>query len=300
MLARVLGETIRLECHAAPDLPSIKADESNLDQVIMNLAVNARDAMPNGGTLSLSAQPLTVTPAEAAAHPDRRSGEFVALTIRDTGCGMDAATLGRIFEPFFTTKPIGRGTGLGLSTVYGIVKQHEGWMEVQSEPGKGTTFRVFLPVTAEQAEPEPAAAPTPAQAVATNPNGTSIIMVVEDEPEVRNFITASLADKGYEVVQAASGADALLKWKETANRVRVLLTDMVMPDGISGSTLAQHLLRRNPQLKIIYTSGYSPDAVTQEDSLTEGLNFLSKPFTQDRLLEAVRHALAAGSPKPPA
>ena len=298
LLCRTLGETIQLECQLAPALPWIHADASNLDQIIMNLAVNARDAMPNGGQLLLSTGSSTVTADQAAGHPDKRAGTFVVLTVTDTGCGMDKQTLARVFEPFFTTKPIGRGTGLGLSTVYGIVRQHEGWLEVESQPGVGTTFRIFLPTTDQRPEPVPAPAPgtcqAPAQAV--NPKPDQAILVVEDEPEVREFMTTALSTEGYEVVQAASGAEALLKWKDITHKVRLLLTDMVMPEGISGPMLAKHLLRRQPDLRIVYTSGYSPDVVANGHVLKEGVNFLGKPFTQDRLLSTVQEALSSRTP----
>ena len=307
LLCRTLGETVQLECQLAPHLPCIHADESNLDQIIMNLAVNARDAMPNGGKLSLSTGLATVTAAQAAGHPEKRAGSFVVLTVADTGCGMDRETLGRIFEPFFTTKPIGRGTGLGLSTVYGITKQHEGWLEVESQPGVGTTFRVFLPTTDQQPQPGLAARPgkclelspasecKPEAPKASELKPDETILVVEDEPDVREFMTSALTAKGYKVVQATSGAEALLKWKDTTRKVRLLLTDMVMPGGLNGSALAKHLLRRQPELKVVYTSGYSPDVVANGHALKEGVNFLAKPFTQDRLLATVRYALDSHS-----
>ena len=298
LLGRVLGETIHLECQLAPNLPCVHGDESNLDQIIMNLAVNARDAMPNGGKLSLSTGLFTVTTAQAAGHPEKREGDYVVLTVGDSGCGMDRQTLGRIFEPFFTTKPIGRGTGLGLSTVYGIVKQHEGWVEVESQPGAGTTFRVFLPTIEGHPEPDTVAAPELTATVPVPPGlrPDDAILVVEDEPVVREFITSSLTRNGYRVVQAASGADALVKWKVLTHSVGLLLTDMVMPEGLSGTTLAKHLIRRQPGLRVVYTSGYSPDAVANGHALREGVNFLAKPFTQDRLLSTVRNALNSRTP----
>jgi CheY-like chemotaxis protein len=290
MLSRALGETIQLECRLAPARLWINADESGLDQVIMNLAVNARDAMPDGGKLSLSTDLATIAMTETGAHPSGREGEFVVLTVTDTGCGMEQRTLDRIFEPFFTTKPIGRGTGLGLSTVYGIVRQHEGWIEVQSRPGQGTTFRVFLPAGQQPPEPEPPpAAPISQHHQPTDPGQT--ILLVEDEPTVRRFVAAVLAKEGYQVVQAASGAEALVTWNGIAHQVRLLLTDMVMPEGISGTTLAGQLLRRNPDLKVIYTSGYSPDLAANGHLLKEGVDFLTKPFTRDHLLATVRNAL---------
>jgi two-component system, cell cycle sensor histidine kinase and response regulator CckA len=292
MLQRLLGESIRLECATEPTLPLINADESNLEQVIMNLAVNARDAMPSGGKLSLSAGTATISADQAAGHPDMHEGTFVVLSVVDTGSGMDPQTLSHIFEPFFTTKPIGRGSGLGLSTVYGIVKQHEGWIEVESQLGIGTTFRVFLPATSALPQPmSPKAEAPPAASTNTPPGSGDAILVVEDEPEVREYVRSVLTSGGYKVALAATGAEALLKWKDLDCKVRLLLTDMEMPGGVNGPALAQHLLRREPALKVVYTSGYCPEAIASGVTLTEGMNFLSKPFVQERLLETVRNAL---------
>jgi CheY-like chemotaxis protein len=294
MLAHTLGETIQLQCTAAPGLPCVRADESGLEQLILNLALNARDAMPTGGQLSISAEPVRLTPAETADHADRRPGDFVTLRVTDTGCGMDPQTLNRVFEPFFTTKPIGRGTGLGLSTVYGIVKQHEGWIEVESQPGSGTTFRVFLPAISELPRPEPVAQETGCE---ESPEITADepILVVEDEPDVRKFMTCVLSARGYRVVPASSGADALVQWNRLNGKVRLLLTDMVMPGGISGCALAERLCQHQPGLKVVFTSGYSPEAVANADSFREGRNFIAKPFTRDRLLAIVQHVLGCGS-----
>jgi CheY-like chemotaxis protein len=298
ILSRVLGESIVLECNSEPALPLISADESNMEQVIMNLSVNARDAMPSGGKLTLSTSVAKVTADQVAGHPNKREGLHVVLTVTDTGCGMDAATLSHVFEPFFTTKPIGNGTGLGLSTVYGIVKQHNGWMDLESEVGVGTTFRIFLPVVAEpapQPAPEPRKTPSAAQ---SQKDGT--ILVVEDEAEVRDYLCSVLTANGYAVLQSTSGADALLRWKEFGQRVHLLITDMVIPGGVDGPALAQHLIRRKPSLKVIFTSGYSSETEANGIPLTEGLNFLPKPFSQDQLLATVKNALASGSAARPA
>jgi CheY-like chemotaxis protein len=205
---------------------------------------------------------------------------------------MDKSTLSRIFEPFFTTKEVGKGTGLGLSTVYGILKQHDGWIEAESQPGCGTTMRAFLPTAGEQQPPVPA----PQEVSLTHPpeiKPEEAILVVEDEPVLREFVTSVLTQQGYQVVQAASGVDALRKWKDITPKVRLLLTDMVMPGGVSGQVLSQRLLEVDPGLKVLFTSGYSPDAVAHGDALDEGVNFLRKPFTQERLLTTVQNALAA-------
>jgi PAS domain S-box-containing protein len=292
MLSRMLGEMVRLECVYPDTLPLIKADEPNIEQVIMNLVVNARDAMSNGGKVRLEAAPVRISATEAAADPEWREGDYVVLSVTDTGCGMDAQTLGRIFEPFFSTKPPGRGTGLGLSTVYGIVKQHEGWVAVRSKPGAGTTFRVFLPVTHESPDGEAGGEPPHSAEVALPAAKVEgAILVVEDEPEVREYVTSVLSENGYRVVQASSGVHALRVWETLPEKVRLLLTDMVMPDGVSGSLLARQLLRGQPDLKVVYTSGYSPDAIANGEILTEGLNFLTKPFSREHLLRTVQKAL---------
>jgi len=299
LLSRTLGENIQLECQVAPNVPCVNADESNIDQIIMNLAVNARDAMPEGGKLAFSVEAVNVQANQVGVHPEKREGQFVRLTVKDTGCGMDQKTLNRIFEPFFTTKPIGRGTGLGLSTVYGIVKQNEGWIEVESQPAAGSTFRVFLPsILSSQGSSTPDLIREPVPSIPPEARPDDVIFVVEDEPEVRNFITSILSDAGYHVVEAATGADAILKWKDYGRNVRLLLTDMVMPGGISGVALARHLLRDKPALQVIYTSGYSPDVEANGDALKEGQNYLSKPFTQTSLLATVRNALHLKSSSP--
>ena len=292
MLSRTLGETTRLECLLAPNLPWVYADANDLQQVIMNLAVNARDAMPKGGKLSILAGLATVTTAETIGHPDKRPGDFVVLNVTDSGCGMDQKTLSHIFDPFFTTKPVGQGTGLGLSSVYGIVKQHEGWVEVESQPGVGSTFRVFLPATTE---------PPPSEPAGTNTSHTEpqpiqpgeAILVVEDEPSLREFVSTVLTAKGYRVFQATSGLEALRKWDDLTHEVHLLLTDIVMPDGVSGTMLGRQLLQRKSDLKVVYTSGYSPEAESNGQELREGVNFLPKPFTRDNLLAIVQRAIGS-------
>lgn len=289
MLSRILGETIRLECRCDATSSWVNGDESSLEQVILNLAVNARDAMAQGGDLSLAVDCIAVTPDQAGSQPDKYAGDFVRLTVSDKGSGMDTQTLSRIFEPFFTTKPIGRGTGLGLSTVYGIVKQHCGWVEVETKLGQGSTFRVFLPAVEPPAQSSPQADTPKPQAAQLHPN--EAILVVEDEERVREYISSALTGHGYQVVSAGSANEALSHWKTLTCKVRLLITDVVMPGGMSGALLAERLLGLQPDLQVIYTSGYSPDHAAHGDVLTEGLNFLAKPFNQDQLLETVHQAL---------
>ena len=201
MLKRLLGETITLEFNPPPELPLVQADTGMIEQVIMNLAVNARDAMPKGGTLTISTDPVEINDAYVQTHPEARLGAFVCLRVSDTGCGMDAATMARIFEPFFTTKEVGKGTGLGLATVYGIVKQHEGWIEVSSEVGKGSTFKVFLPASSAPVKASPPEAPL----AAAVRGGQETILVVEDEPVLRDMAHLILQDCGYQRVGSRFG-----------------------------------------------------------------------------------------------
>jgi signal transduction histidine kinase/CheY-like chemotaxis protein/HAMP domain-containing protein len=291
MLQRLLGETITLELRAAADLPLIEADTGMLEQVIMNLAVNARDAMPRGGTLTISTQAVEVTAAYVQSHPEGQPGNYVCLRVSDTGCGMDAPTLARIFEPFFTTKEVGKGTGLGLATVYGIVKQHEGWLQVASEPEKGATFSIFFPATTQPAELKPMH-PGPSSEVR---GGRETILVVEDEPVLRDMAHVILEECGYTILEAASGRQALDVWDRHSKEIDLLLTDMVMPEGISGMDLAERLRTANPRLKIIFASGYSMDDLDTSFVREGHAIFLQKPYTHVTLAKAVRDCLDRSS-----
>ena len=287
MLQRLLGETIVLEFQPPPEIPLVQADAGMSEQVIMNLAVNARDAMLKGGTLSISTNPVQLDDDYVRTHPEARAGSFVCLQVTDTGCGMDAYTMGRIFEPFFTTKEVGKGTGLGLATVYGIVKQHEGWVEVASEIGRGTTFKVFFPATAEVVEAKVGDA-APASEVR---GGQETILVVEDEPVLRDMAHVILSDCGYQVLAAASGVEALAVWNHHPGSVDLLLTDMVMPEGLSGMELAEKLRATKPMLKIIFASGYSMEHLDTDFVRKGQAQFLQKPYTHLTLAKAVRDCL---------
>ena len=286
MLGRVIGEdiTLRLNCSEAPTL--VRADESMVSQIVMNLAVNARDAMPKGGVLTIATQDVEISEAERRRHNEARSGEFVCLTMSDTGCGIQPEHLPRIFEPFFTTKELGAGTGLGLSTVYGIVKQHRGWIEVTSQANIGTSFHIFLPraagggVAAENrgSESQPG-------------GGHETILLVEDEKPVRRLARSILQRHGYRVLEAESGPQALSIWDQHAAGIDLLLTDIVMPEGMTGRDLAQKLRSKRPELKIILTSGYSPDKTGVEAELRDGITFLQKPYSMNQLLSALRESL---------
>ena len=288
MLHRLLGEHIRLEFSADPAGLWVTGDAGMLEQVVTNLVVNARDAMPRGGRLTLHTHRVTLDAEQAAAFPAGRPGTFVRLTVADTGSGMDAATLSRIFEPFFTTKEAGRGTGLGLASVYGIVAQHQGWIAVESSVGEGSTFRVFLPLV----EPETLVdeAPTDGRV----PKGSETLLLVEDEPAVRRPTAAALRRLGYEVLEAATGAEALAVWGQHRARVAVLITDVVMPGGLSGIELAAHLLAESPGLRVILASGYSEELAESAGRSIVGLTYLAKPFGPLALARAVRARLDQG------
>ena len=290
MLERLLGETIALEFKPAVENSFVQGDGGMIEQVVMNLSLNARDAMPRGGRLTIGIETVDLDAVFIETHPQAHAGRFVRLRVTDNGIGMDSATLSRIFEPFFTTKDIGKGTGLGLATVYGIVKQHEGWVEVNSEPGKGSTFDVFFPASdkvPDFVEEAVAAAPVA--------GGSETILIVEDEPVLRSMARDILEECGYRILEASSGREALDVWNQHAKEIDLLLTDMVMPDGVSGADLVEKLLASQPRLKIVFTSGYTADAVNQEMLTRTGASFLSKPYAQAELTKTVRDCLDKNS-----
>jgi PAS domain S-box-containing protein len=282
MLERLVGEQVQIDFHARQSLPAIHADASMIEQIAMNLAVNARDAMPNGGRVSITTSLETIHRGPIPMDPEQRDGDFVCLTFTDTGIGMDTKILGRIFEPFFTTKPVGKGTGLGLSMVFGIVRAHKGWLDVKSEPNQGTTFRVYFSASHHPAEKMESAVDT------TLLSGNETVLVAEDEDALREMVVQVLKIQGYTVLEAVSGPHALEVWERAGGRVDMLLTDMVMPGGIMGRELAERLLGQSPRLKVIYTSGYSPGMAGRDISLLEGRNFLAKPYSVGKLAQFVR------------
>ena len=286
MLGRIIGEDIKLQCNYASNLPTIEADEGMMEQVLMNLAVNARDAMAKGGRLIINTHRAVIDTAHAQGNPEARAGEFVCLSVQDTGCGMTPEIMARIFEPFFTTKGVGKGTGLGLATVFGILKQHQGWVEVESQVGVGTTFKVFLPVT-----PRTAAGAKSTMAQTTVRGGHETILLVEDEEALRGLTKLVLQRYGYRVLEAASGVEALSVWDQDGGQADLLLTDMVMPDGLTGRELAKKLQARKHNLKVIYTSGYSMDSEGTTFRLREAKRFLQKPYNPQRLAQAIRDCL---------
>jgi len=286
MLQRILGEDIALASAYSSNLPAIQADVGMIEQILLNLAVNSRDAMPDGGKLVIATGTETLDEKRVAQNVGAAPGQYVHLTITDTGCGIPSEHLPRIFEPFFTTKEVGRGTGLGLATVYGIVQQHRGWITVNSEVNQGTTFRIYFPAATGE-KPKKAVAPE----FSKLPRGTENILVVEDEAIVRLMVGNMLQRFGYTVWLADSGAEALSVWQKQKDRIQLLLTDIVMPDGLTGHELARRLQSENPRLKAIYTSGYSSDMGSRHSTLVEGVNFLQKPYAPQKLAEILRKNL---------
>ena len=288
MLTRLIGENIDLAFTGKSGLPKVEADVGLLEQVLMNLVVNARDAMPGGGRITMGTQPFTVSREDTVSDPSRRPGLFVCLTVSDTGCGMDDLTLKRIFEPFFTTKEPGRGTGLGLATVHGIVAQHQGWVEVESRVGAGSTFRVLLPALAS-----PIPAPEPTVLDVPMLRGQETILLVEDEDAVRRLTARVLREFGYCVHEAANGQAAIRVWDVHSASIDLLLTDMVMPEGLTGLELATQLQARKPALKVIISSGYSAEIFKSGAPIRKGLVYLPKPCEAKVLAALVRNLLDA-------
>ncbi len=293
MLGRLIGEDVEVVIQRAPGLGAVRADPGQVEQVVMNLALNARDAMPKGGTLTLETENVDFDEAYAAAHPPAVAGRFVMLAVSDTGVGMDEATQSRLFEPFFTTKAPGEGTGLGLATVYGIVKQSAGFVWCYSEPGHGTTFKVYLPRVDEAVR-----ADRVSLAAAEDPRGAETILVAEDTEELRNVLRETLTERGYTVLLAANGEEALELARAHAGPIQLLLTDVVMPRA-GGAELAERLAVLRPGVRVLFMSGYTNGVISQHGVLKEGVHLLQKPFTGRGLAQAVRAVLDAPREAPP-
>ena len=289
MLHRIIGENIRLHFQCAEDLPAVLADQVNLEQIVINLAVNARDAMPRGGPLTITAELVVVDARHKEQHPEALTGTFVKLSVADEGMGMDPTVRRKIFEPFFTTKAIGKGTGMGLATVYGIVKQHQGWIEVESEPGIGSTFKVYLP-------------PAHGEVKKTFESGTDLlrasgvklrtILIVEDEFALREMAAKILQKLGYQVLTAQDGPAALKLWPQNREKIDLLFSDMMMPGGMTGRELAGRLLLEKPGLRVVYCTGYTVDFTNPGVKLVEGVNLLMKPYDATALTRVVKKAFA--------
>jgi nitrogen-specific signal transduction histidine kinase len=285
MLRRLVGEDVELLSVLAPGLGHVKADPGQLEQVIVNLAVNARDAMPTGGKLTIEtadAELAETRVRDLAAVP---AGRYVMLAITDSGTGMDEETKARIFEPFFTTKEQGKGTGLGLATVYGIVKQSGGFIWLYSEPGHGTTFKIYLPRVEGAAD-----ALAPPVGTVEVPRGTETVLIVEDEEAVRALAKTALTRKGYRVLEAANGGEALLRCESEQAPIHLLVTDVVMP-GLGGADLAQRLAPLRPDMKVLFISGYADRAAARHGTIQPGAAYLEKPFSLEALARKVREVL---------
>ena len=285
MLHRLIGEDIELKLELDPNVSNVLADPGQIEQVLVNLAVNARDAMPDGGKLGVETADVMLDDTYVAQHPGGAAGPHVMIAVSDTGCGMDQRTRERIFEPFFTTKEVGQGTGLGLATVYGIVKQHEGNIWVYSEPGKGTTFKIYLPVTELTAAD---AATVAREAAALGKSET--ILVVEDEEIVLRVMEKMLTDYGFTVLAAGGPDEAERVFAEHKDEIALLLTDLVMP-GRGGCALYESLAAEHPSLRVLYTSGYTQHAALNQDILGPDAPFLQKPFTPEALADRIRGLL---------
>ncbi|MBM4370816.1 MAG: PAS domain S-box protein [Deltaproteobacteria bacterium] len=285
MMERLVGETIQVKLRLAPGISAVRADPGQIEQILANLVVNARDAMPAGGTLTIKTTEVRISRREAQRYPGCKPGRYVLLSVRDTGRGMDDETRGRIFEPFFTTKPQGQGTGLGLSTVWGIVRQHDGIIEVRSRPGAGTVFEIYLPRAEGRPEPVPVAWENQ-----RTPGHGEAVLVVEDEETVRELLRETLLLAGYRVQVARNAGDALAALDAAAEPPALLLTDVVMP-GLQGWDLARLVRERHAGIRVLFVSGYTEDIVVRQGSLGEGTRFLRKPFTPQDLQVAVRELL---------
>lgn len=285
LLRRLMGEHIELTIIEGKDLGRVKADPGQMEQVVMNLALNARDAMPQGGKLILETENVEIDPKHRSEDASISPGQYVMLRVSDTGIGMDKETLAHIFEPFFTTKAVGKGTGLGLSTVYGIVKQSNGFITAQSEPGVGSSFRVYLPRVDQQVDEIEALGPVDADF-----QGSETVLVVEDEDGVRSLITMLLSRNGYTVWEASNGEDALNLCRDRNAPVHLLITDLVLPR-MNGRELSERMAEQHPGVRTLFMSGYTDDAALKDGVLESRAAFLQKPFSMETLLHKVREVL---------
>jgi two-component system, cell cycle sensor histidine kinase and response regulator CckA len=285
ILGRLIGETVQLKLSLDPAVAPVKADPSQLEQVILNLAVNARDAMPQGGTLTLSTAAATFDTTATLPHPDMPLGPYSVLSVRDTGSGMSAEVQARLFEPFFTTKEKGQGTGLGLTTVRGIVQQAGGTIRFGSEIGRGTTFEIYLP-----ALPATVVRPPAQKSAVRSRGGSETILVAEDERQVRDLIATLLKDQGYNVLPAATGREAMALSERHSGAIDLLITDIMMPD-VTGPELAERLATVRPEMRVLHMSGYTGSVILRRSALQADVPFLAKPFTAAVLSSKVRRAL---------
>ena len=290
MLGHLIGKDIELSTDLSPSLSRVKADPGQIEQVILNLAVNARDAMPDGGRITIATADAALSPAYAAVHPEVRPGPHVLLSVADTGQGMSDETQAHLFEPFFTTKERGKGTGLGLATVYGIVQQSGGHIRVSSAADRGSTFLIYLP---RVEAPEDGARGSDRPLLPHPSPGTETVLLAEDEEVVRRLAREILSGNGYKVLEAGNGREALLLSEAHRGEIHLLLTDVVMPK-MSGRELGERIRLQRPDLRILYMSGYTDDAILRQGVLEDGIPFLQKPFTAEGLARKVREVLDSG------
>jgi CheY-like chemotaxis protein len=297
IIKRLVGEKVEFSSDLAADLYPIEADPGQLEQVLINLTANAHDAMPLGGKLSIQTRNVFLTSTDIHTQANLLAGHYVCLTVRDTGHGMTDEVQRHLFEPFFTTKTIGKSTGLGLSTAYGIIGQHQGFLEVESEEGMGTAFHIFLPRTnkllhLESAVLEPVATPTTANSIQQDRETAETVLVVEDDQPILDLMTMILEESGYVVLQATNGRDALKMAEPTEQPIDLLVSDMLMP-GMNGYDLYENLVRQRPDLKAVFVSGYTEMTIVSQNNDSSNIAFLGKPFTWQQLLQKVQHMLDA-------
>jgi CheY-like chemotaxis protein len=286
MLRRVIGAHIELSLHPGQGLGIVRADPGQIDQMLTNLCINARDAMPDGGRITIETSDATIDEAYCDAHAGAQPGRYVRLTVADTGCGMDETTRGQAFEPFFTTKEVGKGTGLGLSTVYGLIKQHGGLVDLTSQVGRGTMFEIYLPVIEPGQAPDENVADEPRAA----PRGCETVLLAEDEDMVRRLTRSILERSGYTVLAARDGAEAVEVFAQHADEVDLALLDVVMPN-LGGRAVLERIRAIKPDVPVLFTTGYSVDAIHKDFVLDSGLSLIQKPYDREELLGRVRRTL---------
>ena len=286
MVSRVIGEDIRLEIACGNGLPPVRGDQSQIEQVLLNLCLNARDAMPQGGGLRIEVRPEMLSEAWCAKHKGARPGSYVLLSVKDTGVGMDNATLERIFEPFFTNKGLGKGTGLGLSMVYGIIKQHDGFIQVASKPGAGAEFNIYFPGADHEPEAARPSEPAPTE------RGSATILVVEDEKSVRKLVMEVLPKLGYRVLAAADGEEAIKVFERWGDQIDLVLLDAILPK-FGGREVYDQIRKRKPSVRFVFTSGYNEEFINRKFELDPSFLFLRKPFSTKELTALIQAALAS-------